>query len=189
MTPFKCYKLYVALKRHFSDEKYDFFKYRGKLRLNESSFENRKDKMLFYALANKSDPLRTIISNIAYNPNIYVNDLLAEEATSVATKYAKYQESFQYSFKEELKRYDRIDDAIKVVDGQYPPIVQDFVSRELSIDTISVVDKVIDGCEYWSSHLSDPLWTDINRQLTKYRPFVDINTTKYKTIIIDLFND
>lgn len=189
MTPFKCYKLYVALKRHFTDEKYNFFKYNGKLKLNEESFDRRRDKGLFYTLANKKDPLRTIIANIAYNPNIYVNDLLAEEATMIATKYTKYQESFMYSFKEEMKRYERMDEILKVVDGQYPRIVQDFVSREISIDTISVVDKVIHGCEYWSGLLSDPLWDDINKQLTKYRPFVDINTKQYKTVIIDLFSD
>lgn len=187
MNPFKCYKLYVALKRHFNDENYDFFKYKGKLKLNESSFEKRRDRMLFHAVSRHKDPLRLIISSVINDPNVYVNDLLTEEANARYMKYAKYQESFEYSFKEELKRYNRMDDVIKIVDQQYPSIVQDFIANEISIDTISVVDKVIHGCEYWSSQLSDPLWVDINRQLMKYRPFVDINTTKYKSIIIQLF--
>ncbi len=187
MTPFKCYKLYVALKRHFNDDNYDFFKYKGKLKLNESSFEKRRDRMLFHAVSNTKDPLRLIISSIINDPNVYINDLLTEEASQRYTKYVKYQESFEYSFREELKRYNRLDEVIKVVDQQYPVIVQDYINKEISIDTISVVDKVIRGCEYWSTLLNDPLWEDINKQLVKYRPFVDVNTTKYKSVIIELF--
>ena len=65
MNAFKIYKFYVAIKRHFNDDKYDFFKYRGKLRLNESSFENRKDKYLFTKLASQEDCLNLVVAGIA----------------------------------------------------------------------------------------------------------------------------
>lgn len=189
MTPFKCYKLYLALKRHFSDEKYDFFKYNGKIRANEASFEARKDRGLFYSLAKHNNPIKLVLANLAYNPHAYVTDILSEEGLQVERRFTKYHETFEYSFKEELKRYPIFDKAIKVEDGQYPALIQDFIAREISIDTISTVDKIINGCEYWSSQLSDPLWVDINMQLLKYRPFFDISIRKYKTIILGLYDE
>ena len=42
MTPFECYRDYVALKSHFSRENYDYFKYNKKSRLSVESFEKRK---------------------------------------------------------------------------------------------------------------------------------------------------
>lgn len=187
MNAFKIYKFYVAIKRHFNDEKYDFFKYKGKLRLNESSFENRKDKYLFTKLANQEDPFMLVLAGIASNPSYYVTDLLSEDCKSLCKEAKKYHQSFEYSFKEEIKRYDNFDQAIKVEEGHYPEIISDLLRNEISLDTVSVVDKLIKGCEYWSRHLTDPMWEDINMKLMKYRPFVDINTKKYKSIIMDIF--
>ena len=187
MTPFNIYKFYVALKRHFNDEKYDFFKYRGKLRLNESSFENRKDKYLFTKLAAQDDCISLVVAGVTSNPSIYVTDLLSEDCKRLQKRYRKYHQSFEYSFKEEIKKYNNFDKAIKVEEGQYPEIISDLLRDEISLDTVSVVDKIINGCEYWSRHLTDPMWEDINMKLMKYRPFVDINTKKYKTIIMNTF--
>ena len=33
VTPFECYKTYVAMKQHFTKDKYDYFKYGGNLEL------------------------------------------------------------------------------------------------------------------------------------------------------------
>ena len=39
MTGFEVYKTYLALKQHFTKQEYDYFKYNGKVRANENSFE------------------------------------------------------------------------------------------------------------------------------------------------------
>ena len=44
MTPFDVYKTYLSFKNHFTKESYDFFKYKGKTRANESTFKKRKDR-------------------------------------------------------------------------------------------------------------------------------------------------
>lgn len=187
MTPFSIYKFYVALKRHFNDKNYDFFKYKGKLRLNESSFENRKDKYFFTKLASQEDCVSLVVAGITDNPSVYVTDLLSEECKRLSRDYKKYHQSFEYSFKEEIKKYQNFDEAIKAKENQYPEIISDLLRKEISLDTVSVVDKLINGCDYWSHHLTDPMWEDINMKLMKYRPFVDISTKKYKSIIMNTF--
>ena len=41
MTAFESYKMYVALKLHFTTDSYDYFKFNGKTRVSETNFEKR----------------------------------------------------------------------------------------------------------------------------------------------------
>ena len=53
MTAFEAYEAYIALKKHFDHKSsYDFFKYHGKMKLNKSSFDTRRDKFYFKKIAN-----------------------------------------------------------------------------------------------------------------------------------------
>ena len=44
VTPFETYQTYLSMKSHFTNSKYDFFKYGGKSRATITSFNKRKDK-------------------------------------------------------------------------------------------------------------------------------------------------
>lgn len=187
MTPFKSYKLYLALKRHFTNDDYDFFKYNGKVKANEKSFENRRDNYLFSKMASRSNVHTLLVSVLANDPNFFVTDILSERGEQIHKRWQKYQQSFDYSFKEEIKQYKNFDQAIIVKEG-YPEIISDYFSGKISLDTLSVVDKLIDGCKYWGSHLKDPLWEDINRKLVKYRPFISIRTEIYKNYIYEIYS-
>ncbi len=44
VTPFETYQSYLSMKSHFTNRKYDFFRYGGKSRATMSSFNKRKDK-------------------------------------------------------------------------------------------------------------------------------------------------
>ena len=43
VEPYEAYVKYLALKSHFSDLNYDFFKYNGKVKAWRSTFDVRKD--------------------------------------------------------------------------------------------------------------------------------------------------
>ena len=42
MTAFESYKMYVALKLHFTTDSYDYFKFNGKTRVSETNFEKKR---------------------------------------------------------------------------------------------------------------------------------------------------
>ena len=44
LTPIEVYKNYLAFKNHFTKEKYDYFKYRGRSRSSTAAFNKRKDR-------------------------------------------------------------------------------------------------------------------------------------------------
>ena len=55
MTGFDVYKTYLALKLHFTKDKYNYFTFNGKSRASQSAFDKRKDRYFFKKLAAKFD--------------------------------------------------------------------------------------------------------------------------------------
>ena len=51
MEPFEVYKLYLAVKLHFTKKDYDIIKYRGKVRIKEETYKKRKDLVSIKKLA------------------------------------------------------------------------------------------------------------------------------------------
>ena len=52
-TGFETYKLYHALKLHFTSDSYDYFKYNGKSRVNYTNFSSNASKYQFAKLSRK----------------------------------------------------------------------------------------------------------------------------------------
>jgi hypothetical protein len=53
VSPFETYQHYLSLKNHFTNPKYDFFKYGAKTRASMTSFNKRKDKYWFEKTSRK----------------------------------------------------------------------------------------------------------------------------------------
>ena len=53
VTPFDTYQHYLSLKNHFTNPKYDFFRYGAKTRASVSSFNKRRDKYWFEKTSRK----------------------------------------------------------------------------------------------------------------------------------------
>ena len=53
VTPFETYQHYLSLKNHFTNPKYDFFKYGAKTRSSVTSFNKRTDKYWFEKTSRK----------------------------------------------------------------------------------------------------------------------------------------
>ena len=55
LTPIEVYKNYLAFKNHFTKEKYDYFKYRGRSRSSAAAFNKRKDRYFFERMSRKKN--------------------------------------------------------------------------------------------------------------------------------------
>ena len=51
MTGFEVYKMYLALKLHFTSDTYDYFQYGGNAKASQVSFDQRRDKFFFVKLS------------------------------------------------------------------------------------------------------------------------------------------
>ena len=99
---FNAYVKFLALRKHFTTDSYDYFKYNGKVRANRETFMSRPDAYSFAKLAKKDDYINLIMSNLLINKSVWVRDLLDSECEARHTNWKKKKESLGYIFKSEL---------------------------------------------------------------------------------------
>lgn len=186
---FEIYMYYLALKRHFTTD-YDFFKYNGKVKANQQSFENRKDKYQFYKLSKRKDAKEFILANMLFDPTLWIGDLLDnEKAEEVFTEWTKRQQTLSYVFKNDLSELnDDFNSNLLVKDGQHPRLLQLYNMRRVNLETLVIIDDLVHNFSYWEKKISDPIiFPSINRLVGKYRPFMSYDKKRMKSILLDKF--
>jgi hypothetical protein len=190
VNAFEAYKLYLALKQHFTVASYNFFKYNGKVRASTGAFEKRKDRYFFEKLSRIPDPQTLIVANLLEDVT-YVNDMLSPEGRGRGTKYQARLNSLSNLFREDMTKaletntFDQLLNFSK--DSQYPPLLAGYLSKQISIQTVIILDCLCHFIDNWDRKLTDDyLWPDIRNKLVKYRPFLVFDKAKFKKISVDL---
>lgn len=187
---FEAYIVYVALKRHFTTDSYDYFKYNGKVKASVDSFLKRKDKILFAKLAKGKQSYLTefLVSAFIVNPNIWIGELLSEGAEQNYKEWKKRQESLTYQFKTEidfLRDYDTPDSFQEFfsapTDGSHPKPFTMLMKGELSLETYIILDMILTFTKRYDKIYSDPLYKEKQRLCKKYQPFLEVNLQKMKS--------
>ena len=108
VTPYETYQTYLSMKSHFTNRKYDFFKYGGKSRATVSSFNKRKDKYWFEKTSRKySDQEITdfLLSNFVHTDapqNLWIGEIINSGERNYSDWMIR-QQSLTYLFKEQSK--------------------------------------------------------------------------------------
>jgi len=190
VTPFEAYTTYLALKNHFTKESYDFFKYGGKGKASQTSFEVRKDKYFFHKLSKHKDVANYIVANILIKDNLWVGDLVNDdEANDIYTEWLKRQQSLTYLFKNEIEKMDDdLNKNILVEDGQHPHLLNLYKKKIISGETLVIIDDILGVFKHWNKNISEEvIWPTIRVKLNKYKPFISFDKNKMKVILKERF--
>jgi len=191
MMPFDCYRCYLSMKNHFTKDKYDFHKYRGKSRATVQSFYKRKDRFWFEKLArNKSDEevVDFFVSNFitCTDPGkLWIGEMI-KDGEGRYTEWKKRNQSLSYVFKEETESIfsDGNFDSMFAMDGtRHPQILKEYLRKNISIETLVILDRILGFRENFDSHLKDPVWETVSMRMKKYSPFLNIDVQRYKKIL------
>lgn len=191
MTPFEAYKLFIAIKMHFTQPNYDFFKYNGKVNANLDSFNRRRDKYHFAKLAKHKDPTGYLVAQYTTgNFSRWVGDLFTEEAERTYTQYLARQQSITYNFQSDLGKLEEgFISRFKVKDGQHPEALVLFRRGGISIETFTILNDVLNFFELWDTRIDDTvIWPSIRERCLKYRPFLHYDRAKIKSLIRPLIS-
>jgi len=195
MSPYDVYTTYLAMKKHFSDAKYDFFKYNGKTRSSVSAFNKRRDKYFFERMSRKlsDDEIKMyFIANFIATDNpsaVWVGEII-QNGEKKYTEMVKKYDSLTYTFSQEcslLFENNTLSDVFSTKRG-HPPALKMYLSGELSTETLTILDIIFSFSEKVDSKLSDPVWETINLKIKKYRPFINIDIVKCKRILREVIN-
>jgi len=196
VTPFETYQHYLSLKNHFTNPKYDFFKYGAKTRASVTSFNKRKDKYWFEKTSRKysdKEVVDFLVSNFTAtdNPqNLWIGEIINSGERNYS-EWMKRQQSLTYLFKEqsnELLSENELESLFNCTKG-HPLILKKFLSGNVSLETLTIFDKVFHFSKNFDKKLDDPVWESVSLKLKKYSPFLNIDMFHYKKILRDIVNE
>jgi hypothetical protein len=196
MSPFECYQHYLSLKSHFTNPKYDFFKYGGKSRATLTSFNKRSDKYWFEKTSRKypdKEIVNFLVSNFVATDtpqNLWIGSLI-NEGERTYTEWMKRQQSLTYLFKEqseELLSETKLEDAFNCSKG-HPPILKKFLGGKISPEVLVIYDKIFQFGKVFDTKLMDPVWEIVSLKIKKYNPFIHIDVSDYKELLREIVNE
>ena len=196
VTPFETYQHYLSLKNHFTNPKYDFFKYGAKTRASMASFNKRKDKYWFETTSRKyssKEIVNFLVSNFVStdNPqNLWIGEII----NSGERKYAdwmKRQQSLTYLFKEQSNELLSENDLESLFDCSrgHPKILKKFLGGNISLETLTIYEIIFHFSKNFDKKLNDPVWESVNLKIKKYTPFLNINVFNHKKIIKEILGN
>jgi hypothetical protein len=164
MSPFECYTQYLGLKNHFCNPKYDYFKYHKKTRASLTSFNKRKDKYFFEKSSRKYSDQEIVdffVSNFVAsdNPqNLWIGEII-NSGERIYSEWMKRQQSLTYLFKEQSEEFfsqTKLEDALNCSKG-HPPVLKRFLGGNLSIETLTIYDRIFKFGKVFDEKLKDPV--------------------------------
>ena len=197
VTPFETYQTYLSMKSHFTNPKYDFFKYGGKSRATMASFNKRKDKYWFEKTSRKySDEqiLNFLLANFVTtdNPqNLWIGEIINSGERNYAD-WMRRKQSLTYLFKEQSSELLSNNDLNEVFDcskNRHPVVLKKYLGGEISLETLTILEKVFSFVKNFDKKLDDPVWETVSMKVRKYIPFININVFHYKKILRELVNE
>jgi hypothetical protein len=186
---FRVYVDYLALKRHFTTDSYDYKKYNGKVKASFESFQTRNDAFFFYKLSKNKDWHNIILANILKNPNGWIREMLEESGETIFAEWEGRIDSLTYTFKDDLSRLkENYAENFIPNNGQHPHIMTLYLQNKISIETFTILSNISNIYDRWSKEIVDKVVArDIIRLSKKYYPFLEIDRKKFSEIVKERF--
>jgi hypothetical protein len=186
---FKAYVEYLALKKHFTTDNYDYHKYNGKVKASFDKFTTRNDAFFFHKLSKRPNWDKILLSNIVKNQSVWIRDVVEETGESIFAAWESRMDSITYAFKEDLKKLnDDYASNFFISDGQHPFVLTLYLQKKISLETFTILAHTAKVYEYWDKEISDKIVAkDIIRLSRKYYPFLEIDQKKFSEIVKNRF--
>ena len=192
LTPIEVYKTYLAFKNHFTKEKYDYFKYRGRSRASTAAFHKRKDRYFFERMSRKKTEQEIqnfFLANFTqtFDPQGVWIGLIIDSGEKTYTKWLEQMNNLFEVFKSNADRivqeYD-IEELFSCKKG-HSPILKEYLSSNISIEEMIIYENIFSYVKEHDSKLIDPVWESVSLKIKKYIPFLNISMLEYKKHLIE----
>ena len=133
MNGFEVYKIYLAIKLHFTskNQSYDFHKHNGRTTARLETFTKSRDRYFFHKLSksyNDSTIVDYFVSNFVSNTNLWVGDIIGKSGDETYKHWSKKLEALFYYYEQDLEymleQNIEFDDIFTSKNGQHPPILK-----------------------------------------------------------------
>ena len=203
MNGFEIYKVYLAVKLHFTskNQSYDFHKHGGRTTARLETFTKRRDRYFFHKLSqsyNDTNAVDYFVSNFVTNTNLWVGDIIGNSGDENYREWSKRIEALHYYYEQDIDYLiERMsandmdfDDIFTVKNGQHPPILKMVLSKRISIETFVILEDLLSFSKRLNEDISETvLWPKLYDRMVRYRPFMHFNITKYRVTLRNKLKD
>jgi len=171
----------MAVRLHFTTDKYDVFESGGRVMGSRSTFDKRRDRGLFEKLAEKfssdKDLIQFFVANFAYGNNGVV---YSSESHDLYESWQNRKQSITRSFEVDLIALSRVLETERKpyeylfdTEDCSPPLLNLYLSKAISLETMSIINDLDPYLDKWEPLIM--LWKDEFRIIRKVRKFVKYN--------------
>ena len=199
MNGFEVYKIYLAIKLHFTSkgQSYDFHKHHGRTTARLETFTKRRDRYYFHRLSKSYDSKSIVnyfLSNFVSNTNLWVGDIIGKAGDEHYKQWSKKIESLHYYYEEDIDyiiermttKDIKFNDLFLSVDGQHPHIVKMFLAKKINFETLIILDDILKFTKKLNKDITEKvLWPKLFDRMKRYKSFLSYNITKYKISLRD----
>lgn len=190
MTGIEFCATYLAVKLHFTQEKYNFFSGSGKAKIGEEAFNRRKDKFKFHRLARNipdDEVVPFLVANFLENGDCWTQNLLEEEARSAYNKHRKITQAMTEYYRNDLAKFPKdpkqINEMFAVHNGGHPKLLTMYLQGDILLETMVILNNVFQFLSKWDKEITeDVIYPKISRKIRKYGSFLEVNVAKYKDL-------
>lgn len=120
--------------------------------------------------------------------NLWIGEIIRNGET-VYTDWLKKIQSLSYLFKTESEVFIRKDNFETLFDcknGQHPDLLKKYLQKAVSLETLVILDAILNYSSKFDKKLSDPVWETVGLKIKKYKPFLNIDEFKCKNILKEI---
>ena len=193
MNGFEVYKIYLAIKLHFTSkgQSYDYHRHAGKTTARLATFTKRRDRYFFHKLSrtySDTDIVNYFISNFTANTNLWVGDIIGKTGDENFKSWTRRIEALHYYYEQDIEYIlnmitDKLsfDDIFTSKQGQHPPILKYFLSKKINFETLIILDDILKFSKRLNKSIKETvIWPKMYERMIRYKPFLKYNITKYK---------
>lgn len=179
--------MYRSLRLHFTNEKYDYKTYSGKVKYSFQQYETNKSRMLYEKLAGKytrKDVYFLILANLVDGDDVWIYDLAnSPEALNRYMEFLKRNQSLSYIFSKELETILVEKDVFKVNDD-FPLLLKMYFRNEICVETLIILNSFMEFLPKWEKNITDDIkWPKTRLKIVKYGKLFNFDKPKFKNLI------
>lgn len=182
MDPFEVYRIYLALRLHFTKPDYDITKTRGAVKASRNAFLKRKDILSMRKLARdhtKREVIDFLVANFVAGDRW--GGMFDANAEQTYKDWKNKKQKLEYLIEQDFCKIELemekegIDNPLEAKEGQHPLVYRLYFGHLINLETLVILDKIYN---YVKIQTDDIFLQEINLLIKKYRPFVQ-NGQKY----------
>ena len=117
--------------------------------------------------------------------SLWIGDII-KNGNDTYTEWKKKRQSLAYVFEDDLKntfQEGHLLEYLEIKNNKHPKILKAYLSGNLSLETMVVLDQMLNYRKKFDDGLLDPVWELISKKIKNYSPFLSIDLDKYKNIL------